>query len=331
MEASNKMVVDFSRNPKSFKLSDYCQYVPAKKSTGLYLEMTVEMAGRILDSDGTEMAWPYGADAPSGEGSEESFEFLAFTTKRYAPAFRIPQEAHDQADWEVLARYSRMATQRAMTLRTLRAITALTTTGSYPSGHTADVTDISGVTGEWDLSTTSRMDIKRCLDHAAEKIMLATLGAVQPSDLVLVINPTVAKRISICQEIRDHIKQSPVAERTVKGNLGPHNNFGMPETLYDYKVVVENTVRVTTRKGATTSKSFVLPVGYAALVSRPGELEGVEGEPSFSTLTCFLKEELTVESKHDTDNRRYLGRVVDDYAPILTAPISGYLFQNPLS
>ena len=52
----------------------------------------------------------------------------------------------------------------------------------------------------------------------------------------------------------------------------------------------------------------------------------MEGSPSFSTFTVFLKEEMTVESKHDRDNRRHLGRVVNDFAAKTVAPITGFLF-----
>lgn len=330
-EASGNLVADFSRNPKDFALPHYVQYVPSKKNVGLYTEMTVEMAGRILTEDGQEFDWADGADAPTGEGNLEDFEFKGYTTHRKAIPFRMGELTADQADWDILAQHSRHGAQRAMTLRSLRAQSILTNTSNYPSGHTADVTSISGVTGEWDLSTTSRMDIKRCLDHAAETIFKATLGAVKPQDLIVVLNPAVAKAISISQEIRDHIKQSNVARETVVNNLGPVNRYGLPETLYGYKVIVEDAVRVTSRKGATKATSYTLGNGYAMMLSRPGGLEGVEGAPSFSTCTMFFKEEMTVESKHDRDNRRHMGRVVDDYAPVGTAFISGYLFQNPLS
>ena len=50
-DASNKMVIDFARNVKKFAVNQYCQIIPVKKTAGLYLEMTVEEAGRILYTD----------------------------------------------------------------------------------------------------------------------------------------------------------------------------------------------------------------------------------------------------------------------------------------
>lgn len=330
-EATNNLVVDFSRNQNKFRLPKYVQYTPITKPRGLYIEMTVEQAGRILGSDAEDIAWPYGADAPSGEGSEEGFEFKQVETKRFAPSFRLPQEADENADWKLLAQFARINAQRAMTARTLRCVSRMINTANYPTGHFSAVESITGVTGRWNLSTTVRMDIKRSLDAAAEQIMISTLGAVQPEDLVVVMGPRVAQRISVCQEIRDHIKQSPAAEKTIVGNMGSVNNFGLPDRLYDYNIVVENAVKVTSRKGATASKSFIWPSTAVCMFARPGGLEGVEGSPSFSAWTLFFKEEMTVESKHDIDNRRHSGRTVDDYGIHATAPIAGYVFTDPIS
>ena len=96
-------------------------------------------------------------------------------------------------------------------------------------------------------------------------------------------------------------------------------------------VIVEKTVKTTNAKGATTSASFVLGDATPFLCSRPGGLQGTGGAPSFSTCTIFSKEELTVESKRDEDNRRAVGRVVDDYGVVMTAPASGFLFTQAVS
>ena len=55
---------------------------------------------------------------------------------------------------------------------------------------------------------------------------------------------------------------------------------------------------------------------------------GAEGVPDFSTLSIFAYEDMTVETEDDTWNRRVRGRVVDDSAVVLTAPLSGYLLTD---
>jgi hypothetical protein len=332
-EASNNLVVNFSRNPKEFHLSEWTQYVPVKLNTGYYLEMTVEMAGRLLNSDLADLYWADGASANLGQGNLESHEFKSFLTRRYKSPYAIGELAADQASWDILAHHGRIHAQRMMTARTQAAVTVADTSGSYATGHSLAVSSVTGVTasGYHDQSTTARMDIKRTLDHGADLIRLATLGVVKPDEIMVVVSPTYARRVAVSQEIVDYIKGSPAAKEFIEKRLGPAAYYGLPEFLHGYQVVVEDAVKVTSRKGGTVAKSYIWPSSTLVMCSRPGELEGVEGAPSFSTFTVFLKEEMTVESKHDRDERRYLGRVVDDYQIVPTAPIAGVRFTNVLS
>lgn len=328
--ATKNMVVDFSRNPNDFALPNYIQYVPVEKNVGRYYRMTVEQAGRILDTDGADFAWPDSADAPSGYPDRETFGVYGYTTKRYAFPFTLGELAVEQAEWDVLAHHSRISAQRAMTWRTQAVYSVLSTSGNY-DGNTSAVTSITGVTGQHDASTTARKDIKRTFDHMADQIRLKTLGAVKPDELHVVVGPDWARKVSVCQEIVDHIKQSPHAREELEKGLGPNVRYGLPATLYGYNIEVEDAVKTTSRKGATPAKSYIWDSDNVVMVSRPGDLEGVEGSPSFSSISLFLKEEMTVESKHDRDNRNHRGRVVDDFSAVMTAPAAAFLATNALS
>lgn len=329
--ATKNLVVDFSRNPKEFALPQYVQYVNVDKNVGRYIEMTVEQAGRLLNADGSDMVWPDGQDAPEGAGNAELFEFKSYITTRYARAFRVGELAAEQAAWDILAQNARITSQLMMTLRTQKVMTLAQTTGNYPSGNTADLAGTNGITGKHDVSTTARKDIKRSLDYGADVIRRNTLGAVKPSDLIYVVSPGYARKVAVCQEIVDHIKGSPDAKKEIEDGLGPNSQYGLPSKLYGYPVRVEDAVKVTNRRGATKATSYICTDAKPMLVSRPGELQGVEGSPSFSSISLYFKEEMTVWSKHDTDNRNHKGRVVEDYAVVGTALMAAYLFQNAVS
>src|SRR3990170_1660496 len=88
-DASNKLVIDFARNISKFPINRYCQVVPVKKTSGLYLLMSVEEAGRILDSTLANFIWYDGDPWPEPESGTESFEWLAFNCKRYSPGFKM--------------------------------------------------------------------------------------------------------------------------------------------------------------------------------------------------------------------------------------------------
>ena len=332
-EASGSLIVDFSRDPSKFAVAEYAQIVPVKKPAGLYQVMTVEEAGRVLGADAAEYDWADGADAPDGSDGTESFDYPQFQTRRSAYPYRLGQRTVDNAEWEIAAQHGRIHAQKAMTVRTMRAVTALTTSGNYDATHVSAISggSITGTTGTWAQSTSTRQDIKRSLNHAAELIMLDTLSAIDIDELMVVLSPTLAKEMSVSQEIVDMIKQSSDAKYYVSGEgkfTNKNAKFGLPPTLYGYPIVIENTVRVTSRKGATKARSFVMPASSAVMCSRPGGIDGVAGQPSFSTLTMFMLEEMTVETKQDPDNRLTKGRVVDDYATVMTAPVSGFLFTG---
>ncbi len=328
-DASNKMVVDFARNINDFAVNRYVQVVPTKKTAGYYLEMTIEQAGRVQNEDLSDTVWPDGAPAPDGMDGLESFGWKPFSTKRHIFPFVLGNLTVEQASWDIVAQHSSIHSRRAMTSRTQKCITALTTQANYPSGHVLDVTGISGNSGNWLQSTTGRQDIKRTLETAIELILDATLSAVDPDDLQLVINTPLAAYLSQTQEIADYIKGSPEAYAQIRGELPNRNKFyGLPDKLYGVHIEVEKTRKVTSRKGATRAVSPVLPTATPFLCARPGSLIGIEGAPSFSTCTLFAYTEMEVYTKADKDNERTMGRVVENHTAIITAPTSGILFTN---
>lgn len=327
-DATNKMVIDFARNLNKFAVNQYCQIVPVKKIAGYYLEMTIEEAGRIVHSDLRNFSWPDGLPAPEGNEGTESHEFKGYETKRFAYPFLLGDLTIDQASWNILAGHSSIKSRQAMTGRTQLAITEATKDANYDASHVLDVTTISGNSGNWGQSTTARQDIKRSLTTAAEKILDDTLAAVELDDLILVISSGLAAELSETQEIVDHIKGSPDALAQVRGEL-PNKNviYGLPEKLYGFPLAVEKTRKVTTRKGQTTARSSVLPKATPFMTSRPGGLVGVADAPNFSTIVIFGQEEMTVETLRDNNNRRTIGRVVENLVVKVVAPSSGVLFK----
>jgi hypothetical protein len=330
-DASNKLVVDFARNPTKFAVNKYAQIVPVKKVAGYYLRMTIEECARLTNTDLSNFAWADGDERPMGFEGTESFNFLPFETKRYNYGFTFGDLTVEQATWDILAQHASIKARQAMTARTQLAITAFTTSGNYDAAHYIDVTsDVTDNTAGWAVSTTARQDIKRSLNWAADRVLLDTNSAIDIDELMLVINPTLARQMSECQEIVDHIKGSPDALAQVRGELpGSNAIFGLPEKLYGFPIVVEKTVKVTSKKGAASvSRSYILPTATPFMCARPGGLEGVAGTPSFATVQLFAQEEMSVETHKDAKNRRVTGAVVENIVAKMVAPVSGVLFYN---
>lgn len=335
-EIGNKLVIDYSRNPKKFALNKYIQIQPAEKIKGVYLSMTVEERGRVMSTNAAEYDWDDAADAPSGTDGTESFLFNDFTAKRKMYPFRLGDMAVDQATWDIVAQHADIQAQKAMTVRTQIAYNTLTTSGNYSSGHVSAVFGgtISGTSGNWAQSTTARSDIKRSLFAGFEKMLDDTLGVTEPEDCYLVMGSATAAQISESQEIIDAVKQSRDAWPMLSASLpGGTELYNIPQKLYGFNVVIDKTRKTTSLKnnqGTAPTRTQIYAQSNAFLVARPGGLVGTAGAPSFGFLQQFTykKYDMLVESKYDDDNKRTNGRVIDCFTTIAVAPGAGFWFQS---
>lgn len=329
--ASNFLVTQYSRNVKDFPLNRYIQYQETKKSAGLFLVLDVEQAGRLVNGQMNEHHWADGADRPRTHNGTEKFNWHNFLTERYNFNTMLGWKSRDQADWDLQDVELANAAQRAMTARARRVNQLLEDNTNWDADHRIDVTTIPGVSGRWDQSTTQRSDIKRCINYAVDVIRKNTLSVVKKkSDMILVMNARTAQRIGETQEMINAFIQSKFAmeQFTAKGNT--YDNYGLPSHLYEIEVVVEDTVMVTSpRDAATVVRQDVCADGVAYLLSRPGGLTSkVNLGPNYSTITSFQYEDMTVETQDDDRNRRTEIHIVDDTDEVMTAPVSGFKFEN---
>lgn len=330
--ATDNLTVSFSRNVRDFPLAQYVQYRDVQKTQGYYLVIDIEQAGRIVGGNLDEYVWPDGADRPRRNSGTEKFAFHDYRTERYDFDFTLGYKAMNEADWNIRDTEANFKAQLAMTGRTRAVNQVLAATGNWDASHVIDVSTITGNSGSWELSTTHRQDIKRSLNYGRELIRKDTLSTVKKADLNLVFNPVSAARYGESQEIVDYLKGSPEAWNQVKGREGKYSDYGIPDTIYGYPIVVEDTVMVTSRRGASSvTRANVMADGTAYLLARPGGLISKAGSgPSFSTCMLFLLEEMTVETLDNTNDRRTEGHVVDDYDVAMTAPVSGFYFQSTI-
>jgi len=323
--ATGALQVEFTRAVNTFPITKYAQIVPANQMTGFYLRLNSDDNVRVTDIN--EFIWPLGNDRPVGKMNEQ--DFVAFTCQRFAYPFYIPNETVKQAAWDVVAQHARSKAQLAMTARSMRTATALTGSAAVTAftavgNYYADGTAISGAA--WTTSATNI--IQKGIQTALQRISLATGGAVRgETDIMMVISPTIANLLSQTQEVQNYVKNYPAALPFLQGS-DTFAKYGLPPNLFGVQVVVDDSVKVTTKKGAaSTTRSFVYG-NSAVFVSRPGGLVGVEGSTSFSTCQIFAFEDMTVENWDDPKDRRMEGRVIDNSTSELVAPVSGVLVAN---
>jgi len=318
--ATGALQVEFTRTVNSFAITRYAQIVPTSKMTGYYLRQDVPDNVRITDTK--EFAWPLGNDRPTGK--QNAFEFVSYSTERFAYPFYIPQESANQAAWDVVAQHARSKAQLAMTARTMRAASVLSTSGNWAGNYAANPAASPISQGSWTNSSVANAYIQKTIQKVMQLVSLSSGGAVAPNQLIMVISPAIAQIVSQAPETKEYVKNYPAALSFYQGS-DTFSRWGIPPTLFGLgDVVVDDSVKVTSKKGAASLTSSYVYGNGAYFVSRPGGLVGVEGSSSFSTLQIFAYEDMTVEQFNDPMNRRLEGRVIDNSVSAVVAPVGGY-------
>jgi len=321
--ASGALQVEFTRSVNTFPITRYATLVPVTKMSGYYLRQDVTDNVRVTDQK--EFLWPLGNDRPTGK--QNAFDFIQYTTKRYAFPFYIPQESANQAAWDTVAQHARSKAQLAMTRRSMEAATALATTANwgnnYVSAPNVTAQGWTSVSGLWSAATPDNNYIQKTIQQVMQLVGYSSGGAVSPNQLIMVISPKIAQIVAQSREVREYVKFMAQSVSFLQGS-DTFSRWGLPPTLFGLAdVVVDDSVKATSKKGATDAFSYVLGDG-AYFVSRPGGLVGTEGANSFSTLQIFTYEDMTVEQFNDPMNRRIEGRVIDNSVAQIVAPVAGY-------
>ena len=336
-QSGGSLFVDFSRNLRDFPVLRYAQPVSCQQATGIWYQMGLDQRARITDANGGAQRWADGAERPSTNNQDEYFREYSYRCQRYNWDDKVGKMTTEQAAWNELDRRQRSLAQRAMTFRTNAVVAKMTDSSQYDSTHVADLDtpgSIPGVVGNWASSTAARLAIKRSLNYAKKIITLDTRAAVDADKLLLVMSPETAEQISVSQEIVELVKQNLAGPKFL--NLDDVTTFdkdqyGLPPTLYNTPYIIEKTVKVTANRGLVTqTASFVMPFGTVFACYRPNELEGVDGGRSFSTcsIQIYRNDDMTVETDDSRWDRLTKIAVTDNFDVNMTAPITGFLFEN---
>ena len=330
-EGTANLVTSFSRDPATFKIGQWCSYTPMRKPQAYYLKLNFDMCARFMGARsgayaGAPTIWPYGADAPQLTTGLESFEYTLVKTQRHADGYTLDRDTVNNADWNIQPFQNSVIAQKTMTERTIVGVAAATTTGNYDSTHVASAATWGG--GYLNAGTSADPIFKRALQAMFLRIFLDTRGAVKASDMVVVMNPAIANLISQSAEITDFVKNNQFGYSQLKGEL--LTNWGLPSEYQGFRIVVEDCVYVPTAPGpagATVPQSGygAWPWGTVAMLARPGSLISEAGGPSFSTIHVWLREDMTMETQDDPNNRKFTTRIVNDYSIDPVAPVTGCL------
>lgn len=311
-KSTGGLVVSHSRNPDDFPFNDYVKYHPVDNTKGFYKFYRAENAARISQDMGARYSWPHGGVRPTGFDAPELFREQTYETFRIAMPYGHSEAEVDQADFDILAHSRAMVAQQLMTYRGVLISTALQNANWSDFSNTSSASSLSG--GYWDVATAELPYISKGITLAIAAIKRATLGTAKFKDYRVVMNPTTATRLGHTQEMFALYKQSVFAQSLIGRDAKVFNEYGISPIIAGVKVVVDDTVRITSKDGASIlSSGYTIPDNKLYIVTRPGGIETTTGNIATSTVTMFYyKDEMTVYEKHDKDNERYTGTVTQD-------------------
>ena len=325
------LIVKYTRNPSFFRINKYVKELKVPKDQGYYLTLGGDDPYRVVSVN--DYLWDDSADAPGGRQERQAFGFAPYRTARYCFPFSLGRKSVTQAEWPILAEHAAMMAAKAMTVRTILntqlAVTAANWSGTWG-------TNTSAASGVWTTSPIANSFIQSDLNTALIAIEQASGGIVTDEDaLQFTMNPSLTRGISKSPEYKTYIQGSPDALAAITDQRNPNRKYGMAPYLYGLRLVVENAIVVTTPKSGNVptppaqARSYVWPTAGAVISSKPTGIVATDEQTlDFSTFAFRFYEQMTTEQKSDPDNRREIGRVVEDYTVTLQAPQTGYLFTG---
>lgn len=330
----------FIRNPANFALNEYCKFRQAATMQGLYLVIDGDQAARIASE--AEFDWADGSRRPEGQDQLLQFRFEPYICQRKDYPYTVGNLTRRQCPWPLEAAQAAMVMQQAMTLRTMRVMTLLELNTNWVSGsvtHYADANDLNDGSGPYDTADTTNYAIRKATNEVVLRINRDTNAMVRGRQLRRVLAPDLAKAMGESKEMADYVKNSVWAKETLQGKLAgenPNAEYNLPPIVYGVQVVVEDAVKVTSRKGATLAKSRVKAaaseVFCAVIDGLPGDQVGPVPVPNFSTFQIFHYDGLLkMMTWDDVRNERMEGHCTEIFTEKMVAPQSGFLVENCLS
>jgi hypothetical protein len=324
------LIVEFTRNPKAFPVNEFIDYRIVDKQRGYYVKMLNDLQTRIIDD--TDNIWADGNDSPHWTDGTPAFTFPQYVCVRRREPARLGALGTEQAAWDLLDQTSRMLAANLMTKRVRRIYETLTTSGNWSFGFSGGSSNYATATtaggGTWASASASNPYIRTSLAYARIQIEQATNGIVTGKDLVLLMNPNVAKTVATSQEFLAFLEQQPSAVQIWEASE-QFQIYGMPDYVMGLRVIVDNTVYNSAPPQAAASVNFALSNSYAILLSKPRSVQSA-ASASYSTFAPFLYEDMAIEVFNDPENRRYNVYVtenIDDSSNALVAPQSGFLIK----
>jgi hypothetical protein len=367
-EATAYLTSAFGRDPKKYAVNRWTEIRPVTKEKGYFLRWKSEQALRSRYGDLRDKVWAEGTPRPRGQNNLEQFAFVPYQATRFQESFTIGSLTLSQADWPLHNMQTQVIAQQMMQDRTIFAANALANAAWASNQANVDGTygalngnaALLGAGHNFTNGTSTNPYIKIAFQAAFNIMTKLTGGAISIRDVAAVMSPDTALAISVSGEVNDIMARSQFAMPNLTGDLWFNEEWAIPDKLYGFRIIVEKTVQLTTRKtfvdAPLSAYSYVIPTGTIYFVTIPEKrdekgqvaanvtpnmvpgsekMEGGEDKkenyyPTTSTIVGFYLEELTIEAMEFPWDRLVSGSVVSNFDMQLSSWKSGFQLQKCL-
>ncbi len=305
-EVTSRLAVEYVRNWKKFPFLDLCTRVQIPQPIYLYKRIDPTAQGRVINNPQAYL-YPDGQDFPiTSESNKSPLDYVQVVAERRGFGYKIGNMMQKFSPDDEIARAVNVIGNQAMTEMAIKFWSVASTSGNYLTGHTDTATNLGG--GTWANATLTNKYIQKTLNAVRRQIDKATYGTVGVDDLVLVIGPELADVMGRCAEIADGFPRQEGWDRYLQFEVFKQQRalYGLPPVLYGFTLMVDNTLKTTTKPLASTTTTSFLPTSDSAYVmTKSGFMKGENGSQAFSSFCLFevageeLKVEVLEEKMHD--------------------------------
>lgn len=362
-ESQKKLLVGYSLNEDVVALNQWVTVYGTDKPVAYYTQFNSSDLIRQKNLSGNDRRWADGADRPN------AFESPRFTNRqyqclRYGEGLWIGDLSEEFTEiGSLITLNQEFLASRALSWRSIVATAKVTDPTSYFTTSVPNVTDNYFATwttmkaaleaaspgpGQYPTGwfgatlysgTITVPVVKRYLLQAIKEIGRRTNGRVTEKDLLVLMNPVTAVKLSATEEFVAYLAQQSGSLDVLTGkspNIST-STYGMPNPLYGLKCVVDATTYTLGAPEVATQtnidyglQQYVVPDNFIAVLARPGSVAGMSGSSGFSAMAIFqyVKQAMKPETKVDVWNKRTEVGLVDFFTAEMVAPDCAYAVGN---
>jgi hypothetical protein len=332
-----ELIQAYTLNEDRFALGNYVTITNVDTLEGVYPRIYGPDRIRVEDPTGRDVVWPDGRPVNLYEHDHNITKArrtnVRWSMQRYLRKDTLGYMLVEQSPFDEVRLRQQDLAMKGQLFRTLSVISAINTSANWPGRYlTATALDTAaggGGAANWLAGSTTNPVMARAVGYMMTQLQLATIGAVAIGDMMMVMNPSTAWKLSLAAEIRQFVLGFPGALEMIRGRNPSGREWFLPQPFFGVRVLVDDTIKVTGLPSVhADTPVYAWPDGVIALLSRPGGITGGVGGGAFSSVHIFQLRGHNFKPMQEDMGRihqAYYVALEDAFQPVIFAPEAGFV------